>query len=131
MFGDAPLPDLHQCRCEVRHIALRHLLYRSDLPENDDFIKRVTRIKTKFWVSDEEQDDLFKAAHLLTTEMSAAKLLPADPVTKCGIREKRTMPPERAGVASGAIKVSGRLPGTYTRLSSQHGQDKSSGGWEW
>jgi predicted acylesterase/phospholipase RssA len=87
--GAALLPDPHQCRCEVRHIALRHLLYRSDLPENDDFIKRVTRIKTKFWISDEEQDDLFKAAHLLTAEMSESKLLPAESVTRCGTREKR------------------------------------------
>jgi hypothetical protein len=57
--------DLRQCGCEVRHISLRHLLY-ADLSEaNEDLAERVTRIKTKFWVSDGEQNDLFQAAKVI------------------------------------------------------------------
>ena len=84
--GQAQLPDRHYCRCEVRHIALRHLLYRADLPPEDDaFVKRVTRIKTNFGVSSEEQADLFKAAKLLLSEMETLRLLPDESMkTACG-----------------------------------------------
>ena len=84
--GQAQLPDRHYCRCEVRHIALRHLLYRADLPPEDAaFVKRVTRIKTNFGVSSEEQADLFKAAKLLLSEMETLRLLPDESMkTACG-----------------------------------------------
>lgn len=84
--GTVQLPDPHYCRCEVRHVALQHLLYRDDLPDEDDeFVARVTRIKTKFWVSQEEQDDLFRAADLLVAELVETKLLPDDSArTRCG-----------------------------------------------
>jgi len=84
--GEVQLPDPHACRCEVRHVALRHLLYRDDLPDEDDaFVARVTRIKTKFWVSPYEQDDLFRAAKLLVAELAESKLLSGNATkTKCG-----------------------------------------------
>jgi len=84
--GEAQLPDPHHCRCEVRHIALRHLLYRADLPSDDDaFVKRVTQIKTKFWVSQEEQEDLFRAAKFLMSEIEESKLLPDESMKiQCG-----------------------------------------------
>lgn len=91
--GTVQLPDPHSCRCEVRHVALRHLLYRDDLPDEDDaFVARVTRIKTKFWVARDEQDDLFRAAKLLLTELTDKKLLPDDSTkTNC-----QTKPPLKA-----------------------------------
>jgi predicted acylesterase/phospholipase RssA len=84
--GEVQLPDPHRCRCEVRHVALQHLLHRQGLPDEDeDFVKRVTRIPTNFGISKEEQDDLFKAAKVLVAEMAESKLLPDDSMTtKCG-----------------------------------------------
>ena len=80
--GAQPVSDLHQCRCEVRHVALRHLLYRD---KDEELAARVTRIKTKFWVSQEEQTDLFTAAKLLVKELEDSHLLPdASVKTKCG-----------------------------------------------
>jgi predicted acylesterase/phospholipase RssA len=83
--GTVQMPDPHYCRCEVRHVALKHLLHRQDLPDEDDeFIKRVTRIHTNFGISKEEQDDLFRAAKLLVTELAESKLLPDDSMkTSC------------------------------------------------
>ena len=63
--GTLPVNDLRQCGCEVRHISLRHLLYATVSEENEDLAERVTRIKTKFWVSDGEQNDLFQAAKVI------------------------------------------------------------------
>ncbi len=81
--GTVQLPDPHSCRCEVRHVALRHLLYRDDLPD-EELAARVTRIKTKLWVSQQEQDDLFTAAKLLVAELGEKKLLPDDSMkTSC------------------------------------------------
>ena len=37
---------------------------------------RATRINTKFWLSKEEQDDLFMAAKLLVKELEDDRLLP-------------------------------------------------------
>ncbi len=87
--GEVRLPDRHACECQVRHVALRHLLYH-EMPRSDDdeFVKRVTRIKTKFWVSKEEQDDLFRAAKLLVSELAESKLLPDDGTkTNCGSKQ--------------------------------------------
>lgn len=83
--GRLPLNDLHQCGCEVRHIALRHLLYSADSQEDEEFAARVTRIKTKFWISAEEQSDLFRAASLIMKELEDKKLLPDGSFkTECG-----------------------------------------------
>jgi hypothetical protein len=87
--GTVRMPDPHYCRCEVRHVALKHLLHRQDLPdEEDDFIKRVTRIPTNFGISKEEQDDLFKAAKLLVTELAESKLLADESMTTNCSRQK-------------------------------------------
>ncbi|HKW86302.1 MAG TPA: patatin-like phospholipase family protein [Nitrospiraceae bacterium] len=80
--GEVSISDLHQCRCEVRHVALRHLLYRD---RDEELAARVTRIKTKFWISAEEQADLFTAAKLLVKELEDSHLLPdASLKTQCG-----------------------------------------------
>jgi NTE family protein len=80
--GEAHLPDLDRCRCRVAHIALRHLQYTG---KNDALAKRVTRIGTKFWVSPEEQADLFEAAKLLIEDLDDSHLLPdASMKTQCG-----------------------------------------------
>ena len=64
--GRLPVIDpQHQCACEVRHISLRHLLYAEVSEANEDLAERVTRIKTKFWLSDGEQNDLFQAAKVI------------------------------------------------------------------
>lgn len=70
--GQVRLSDLHQCRCEVRHIALRHLAYTN---ADAQLAQRVTRIRTKFQVSADEQVDLFTAAKLLIQELDDAHLL--------------------------------------------------------
>ncbi len=87
--GEVQLPDPHACRCQVRHVALRHLLYHEwPRSEDDEFVDRVTRIKTKFWVSKEEQDDLFRAAAFLVGELKESHLLPdANTKTYCGSRQ--------------------------------------------
>ncbi len=86
--GRLPVNDPKQCGCEVRHIALRHLFY-SDAGNETDFAERVTRIKTKFWVSEDEQRDLFDAARVLLQEMEKNRLLPAaDFKTECAVQPK-------------------------------------------
>ena len=47
MRGRLPVNDLHQCGCEVRHVALRHLLYGSETDADLELAERVTQIKTK------------------------------------------------------------------------------------
>ncbi len=86
--GEVQLPDPHYCRCEVRHAALRHLLYHQGSESDDeDFVKRVTRISTNFGISKEEQDDLFRAAKVLVAELAVSKLLPEDSMkTNCGAK---------------------------------------------
>jgi predicted acylesterase/phospholipase RssA len=74
--GVLPLNDRNQCGCEVRHIALRHILYGDELPGDPEFGTRVTGIKTKFWVSEAEQADLYAAARLIMKELDEAALLP-------------------------------------------------------
>jgi len=90
--GVVQMPDLHYCRCEVRHVALRHLLYHEMArSEDDEFVVRVTRIKTNFGISKEEQDDLFRAAKVLVAELEESKLLPDDSMTtNCGSMQGRS-----------------------------------------
>jgi NTE family protein len=74
MRGRLPVNDRDQCSCEVRHIALRHLMYAGE-EETEGLAERVTRIKTKFWIGEDEQNDLFHAARLLTKMLDDQKLL--------------------------------------------------------
>jgi hypothetical protein len=71
--GRLPVNDPRQCGCEVRHVALRHLFYS----ESDDtgLAERVTQIKTKFWIGQEEQNDLFQAAKLIMKLLDDQQLL--------------------------------------------------------
>jgi predicted acylesterase/phospholipase RssA len=73
--GRLPVNDLQQCGCEVRHIALRHLLYAGESDANEELAERVTRIKTKFWISDGEQNDLFQAAKVIMQLLDDKHLL--------------------------------------------------------
>jgi predicted acylesterase/phospholipase RssA len=77
MRGRLPVNDRDQCGCEVRHIALRHLMYAAE-EETDSLAERVTRIKTKFWIGEDEQNDLFEAAKLLMQQVDKNKLLTED-----------------------------------------------------
>jgi predicted acylesterase/phospholipase RssA len=70
--GFVRLSDRQHCRCEVRHIALRHLPY---LEEQEELAGRALRISTKFHVSEREQADLFEAAHWLVQELEEQQLL--------------------------------------------------------
>jgi NTE family protein len=72
--GFVRLSDRHQCRCQVRHIALRHLPY---LEGQEELAGRALKISTKFRVSETEQADLFEAAKLLIQEFDDQKLLEA------------------------------------------------------
>ena len=73
MRGRLPVNDPRQCGCEVRHVALRHLFYS----ESDDtgLAERVTQIKTKFWIGEREQNDLFQAAKLIMKLLDDQQLL--------------------------------------------------------
>ena len=73
MRGRLPLDDRDQCGCEVRHIALRQLMYAGE--ETEGLAERVTQIKTKFWIGEDEQNDLFTAAKLLMKRVDEKKLL--------------------------------------------------------
>ena len=86
LSGSLRLSDRHQCRCEVRHIALRHLPY---LDNQETLAGRALKISTKFQVSSEEQDDLFHAATLLVNEMEEQKLLAAPSMMpRCEITDR-------------------------------------------
>jgi predicted acylesterase/phospholipase RssA len=78
--GRLPVNDPRQCGCEVRHVALRQLMYAGN-PADPGLAERVTQIKTKFWVSEEEQDDLFEAAKIITMLLDDQQLL-SDPSFK-------------------------------------------------
>lgn len=85
-------PNDRGCECEVRHVALRHLLYTAELPDDPDLGTRVTRIKTKFWIDPEEQNDLFKAAKLVMKDLDDRQLLTGSAfATRCG-REAGVQP---------------------------------------
>lgn len=72
--GRLPVNDLRQCACEVRHVAIRQLFYLGD-SDDTDLAERVTQIKTKFWLSQGEQDDLYQAAKLLMKLLDDGQLL--------------------------------------------------------
>ncbi len=80
MRGRLPVNDLRQCACEVRHVALRQLFYLGESDETE-LAERVTRIKTKFWLSEQEQDDLYQAAKLLMQLLDDQQLLSDTSVT--------------------------------------------------
>lgn len=84
--GFVRLSDRHQCRCEVRHIALRHLAY---LDGQEELAGRSLKISTKFWVSKSEQADLFQAAKLLVNDLEEQKLL-TSPVPRCEVTGRRS-----------------------------------------
>ncbi|MGH7221426.1 MAG: hypothetical protein ACREI1_13990, partial [Nitrospiraceae bacterium] len=73
--------DLRQCGCEVRHISLRYLLYAGETDADEALAERVTQIKTKFWISQEEQNDLFQATKLIMKLLDDKHLL-SDPSFK-------------------------------------------------
>jgi len=73
--------DLRQCGCEVRHISLRQLLYAGESDADLELAERVTQIKTKFWISEEEQNDLYQAAKLIMKMLDDKQLL-SDPSFK-------------------------------------------------
>ncbi|MGQ0695407.1 MAG: patatin-like phospholipase family protein [Nitrospiraceae bacterium] len=74
MRGRLLVNDLRQCSCEVRHVTLRQLFYLGE-SDDPDLAERVTQIKTKFWVSEQEQDDLFQTAKLLMKLLDDQHLL--------------------------------------------------------
>ena len=87
MRGRLPVNDPRQCGCEVRHIALRQLMYAGE--ESDGLAERVTQIKTKFWIAEEEQNDLFTAAKLLMKMVDDKKLLAEESLrTSCAVERK-------------------------------------------
>jgi predicted acylesterase/phospholipase RssA len=73
MRGRLPVNDPRQCGCEVRHVALRHLMYAGD--SDTELAERVTRITTKFWIAEEEQNDLFQAAKIIMKLLDDQHLL--------------------------------------------------------
>jgi hypothetical protein len=73
MRGRLPVNDRDQCGCEVRHVALRQLMYAGE--ETEGLAERVTQIKTKFWIGEDEQNDLFTAAKLLMKRVDEKNLL--------------------------------------------------------
>jgi predicted acylesterase/phospholipase RssA len=74
MRGRLPVNDPNQCGCEVRHVALRHLMYAGE-SEDQGLAERVTQIKTKFWIAEEEQNNLFQAAKIIMKLLDDQKLL--------------------------------------------------------
>jgi NTE family protein len=86
--GRLPVNDLNQCGCEVRHIPLRHLLYGGETDAELELAERVTQIKTKFWIGEEEQNDLFQAAKLLMKMVDDKKLLTEESLrTACAVEK--------------------------------------------
>ena len=84
MRGRLPVNDRDQCGCEVRHIALRQLMYAGE--ETEGLAERVTQIKTKFWIGEDEQTDLFTAAKLLMKIVDDKKLLTEESLqTSCAV----------------------------------------------
>jgi predicted acylesterase/phospholipase RssA len=91
--GAIPIAGRRVCQCEVRHIALRHLLYMKG-ETHDELGARVTSIATKFWVSEQEQADLFQAAAVLTGEMDESRLYP-DTSLKTACEDRPPAPHQR------------------------------------
>ena len=87
MRGRLPVNDRDQCGCEVRHLSLRQLMYAGD-EETEGLAERVTRIKTKFWIGEDEQNDLFTAAKLLLKRVDDKKLLTEESLkTSCAVEK--------------------------------------------
>ena len=85
--GRLPVNDREQCGCEVRHVALRQLMYAGD-DEAEGLAERVTQIKTKFWIGEDEQNDLFSAARLLMRRIDDKKLLTEESLkTSCAVEQ--------------------------------------------
>jgi predicted acylesterase/phospholipase RssA len=72
--GRLPVNDLHQCSCEVLHLSLRHLLYGDDSDEARRLAEHVTEIKTKFWIGQDEQEALYRAAAAIMKELDDQRL---------------------------------------------------------
>jgi|SoiMethySBSTD1v2_1073268.scaffolds.fasta_scaffold1923776_2 hypothetical protein len=84
----APVNGVRQCDCEVRHVSLRHLLYAGS-QENTELAERVTKIKTKFWIEKEEQDELFQAAKVIMKLLDEQRLLDASSFkTSCVVAQQ-------------------------------------------
>ena len=75
MRGRLPVNDLRQCGCEVRHLALRQLMYAGESDQDSQLAERVTQIKTKFSIGEREQDDLFQAARMIVKMLDDKQLL--------------------------------------------------------
>ena len=89
MRGVLPVNDPHQCRCEVRHLSLRHLMYEEESEDDEQFAERVTQIKTKFWIAEDEQNDLYKASKVIMKSLDDKKLLSdASFKTSCAVVPK-------------------------------------------
>lgn len=89
MRGRLPVNDREQCGCEVRHLSLRQLMYAGE-DEADGLAERVTQIKTKFWIGEDEQNDLFAAAKLLMKHIDDKKLLTEESLkTSCAVEKTR------------------------------------------
>jgi predicted acylesterase/phospholipase RssA len=87
-WGKAPVNGVRQCDCEVRHVSLRHLLYAGS-QENTELAERVTKIKTKFWIEKEEQDELFQAAKVIMKLLDEQRLLDASSFkTSCVVAQQ-------------------------------------------
>jgi NTE family protein len=83
--GRLPVNDRNQCGCEVRHLALRQLMYMGG-EETEGLAERVTQIKTKFWIAEDEQNDLFQAAKVLMKQVDEKKLLTEESLkTSCAV----------------------------------------------
>jgi NTE family protein len=88
--GRLPVNDREQCACEVRHVALRQLMYAAE-DDADGLAERVTQIKTKFWIGEEEQNDLFRAAKLLMKRIDDKKLLSEESLkTSCAVEKSES-----------------------------------------
>jgi predicted acylesterase/phospholipase RssA len=87
MRGRLPVNDREQCGCEVRHLSLRQFMYAGE-DDADGLAERVTQIKTKFWIGEEEQNDLFTAAKLLMKRVDDKKLLTEESLkTSCAVEK--------------------------------------------
>lgn len=87
MRGRLPVNDREQCGCEVRHLSLRQFMYAGE-DDADGLAERVTQIKTKFRIGEEEQNDLFRAAKLLMKRIDDKKLLTEESLkTSCAVEK--------------------------------------------
>jgi len=62
-------------------------MYAGD-EETEGLAERVTRIKTKFWIGEDEQNDLFAAAKVLMKQVDDKKLLTEESLkTSCAVEK--------------------------------------------